>query len=123
MMFQGLPLIISLSWTPPQSQCKPFFNAFYGENLPHRDEEPLAMLVEGMVKVGDMWLNEDQLPQGMRKPPKLKIGSQGRLLDWYHWPSQVPQLTGWVGKPDYHWPNNVLTFQFSTKFGYWENIT
>ena len=82
---------------------------FYGENLSF-DVEPLAMLGEGMVKVGDEWLNEDQLPQGMRKTPgdlrgmkpKLKIGSPGRLVDWYHW------------------PNNVLTFQFSTKFGEWE---
>ena len=73
------------------------------------------MLVEGMVKVGDMWLNEDQLPQGMRKPPKLKIwstGTTGRLLDWYHRPNNV--------HTSYRWPNNVLTFRFSTKFGFWE---
>ena len=31
------------------------------------DKEPVEMRDEGMIKVGDMWLNEDQLPQGMRK--------------------------------------------------------
>ena len=41
-------------------------SASYGEGLSY-DKEPVEMRDEGMIKVGDMWLNEDQLPQGMRK--------------------------------------------------------
>ena len=31
------------------------------------DKEPVELRAQGMIKVGDMWLNEDQLPPGMRK--------------------------------------------------------
>ena len=89
-MLQGLPLLFSLSWTARQSHCKPL-NTFYGGDLSfdeEEDDEPLAMSDEGMVHVGDEWLNQDQM--------------RGRDVDWYHW------------------PNKVLTFQFSTKFKEWE---
>ena len=41
-------------------------SASYGEGSSY-DKEPAEMRDEGMIKVGDMWLNEDQLPPGMRK--------------------------------------------------------
>ena len=43
------------------------FNTFYGKDSSDDKDMDMELRLEGMVKVGDEWLDEDQLPEGIRK--------------------------------------------------------
>ena len=56
------------------------FNTFYGKESSDDKDMDMELRLEGMVKVGDEWLDEDQLPEGMRKLHQgmRKTASDGR---------------------------------------------
>jgi len=60
-----------------------------------------ALKASGMTKVGDMWLNEDQLPPEMRS------------TNDYEATQESPAIQGWW----YLWPGNVLLYRLSNSFG------
>ena len=62
-----------------------------------------ALKARGMTKVGDMWLNEDQLPPGMRSSNEAEVTQGSPAIQGEH----------------YLWPENVLLYRLSNRFGWW----